>query len=170
MILSRHLSHYAVSAGAGYNTITPRHGLFCVQLRGRGGALADNYALCRPGLQNHEWSVFRKKNIMQGLFEWKWGFSFKSLICGRKKKDGLQCEKSKWFLDRISIPGCEYSRRQPEPDEWSPLPASTPPRGQTRGHWSLTPDSTTFSWLEDRLSVWTLMYTSIFDIHNHRHT
>ena len=44
------------------------------------------------------WSVFRKKNIMQGLFEWKWGFSFKSLICGRKKKDGLQCEKSKWFL------------------------------------------------------------------------
>ena len=25
MILSRHLSHYAVSAGAGYNTITRRH-------------------------------------------------------------------------------------------------------------------------------------------------
>ena len=119
------------------------------------------------------WSVFRKKNIMQGLFEWKWGFSFKSLICGRKKNDGLQCEKSKWFLDVISIPGCEYSRRQPEPDEWSPLPASTPPRGQTRGHWSLTPDSTTFSWLEDRLSVLTLMfryYTSMFDILKHRHT
>ena len=30
MILSRHLSHYAVSAGAGYNTITPRHGLCSV--------------------------------------------------------------------------------------------------------------------------------------------
>ena len=105
-------------------------------------------------LQTHGWSVIRKKNTMQGLFEWKWGWSFKkTLICGQKKKDGLQCERNKWFLDVISIPGCEYSRRQPEPDEWSPLPASTPPRGQTRGHWSLTPDNTTFSWLEDRLSV-----------------
>ena len=59
-------------------------------------------------------------------------------------------QKSKWFLDRISIPGCEYLRRQPESDEWSPLPASTPPRGRPE---PTDPWLQTFSWLEDRLSV-----------------
>ena len=124
----------------------------------------------QTGLQTHGWSVIRKKNTLQGLFEWKCGWSFKSLICGQKKKDGLQCERNKWFLDVISIPGCEYSRRQPEPDEWSPQPASTPPRGQTRD-WLQTVQHflgwrTDYQWSP----VLTLMYTSIFDIHKHRHT
>ena len=175
MILSRHLSHYAVSAGAGYNTITPRHGLCSVsssalRTRRRG---ADRQK-CRLWLQSCRHMgdrSFARKILCKGfLNENEAEVSRRPWFVVKRRKTVYNVREINdfWMLYPSLVVNIRDVSRSPMSDHRYPPPLrhaeATDPWLQTTQHflgWR-----TDYQWSP----VLTLMYTSIFDIHKHCHT
>ena len=167
-----------VSAGAGYNTITPRHGLCSVsssalRTRRRG---ADRQK-CRLWLQSCRHMgdrSFARKILCKGfLNENEAEVSRRPWFVVKRRKTVYNVRKVNDFWTEYPslVVNIRDVSRSPMSDHRYPPPLRHVARLEATDPWLQTVQHflgwrTDYQWSP----VLTLMYTSIFDIHKHRHT